>query len=291
GAMGAMRALGPPRLALIALIALIPLIASCGRRQQESRIVLAATTSLEDTGLLDMLAREFRQAHPEIELVPIAVGTGQAIELGRRGDADVLITHDSLSELELVRSGVARERRSLMHNDFIIAGPPQDPARAAGDDALRALRAIAAAHASFISRGDDSGTHRRELELWRQTGIDPRGSAWYIEAGLGQGDALLLAGQKRAYILSDRATYTRFAPRLDLAILTEGDARLINRYAVTVLAGERAQAAEVFANWVTSTDVQERIGKFGRAEYGESFFQPAAHGAVRHDTIPTGERS
>lgn len=264
---------------------------SCARAK--TRLVLAATTSLEDTGLLDVLGARFAKDHPEIELSPIAVGTGEAIQLGRRGDADVLLSHDSVAEMQLVHAGVAAERRSVMFNDFIIAGPATDPAHAAGFDAINGVRAIAQKRALFISRGDDSGTHREEMKLWQEAGLDPKqvGGDWYVEAGLGMGDALLLAGQKRAYVLSDRGTYLRFRPRIDLAVLVEKDPGLINRYGVTVMNGKRAAAARVFADWVTSADVQTMIGNFGQAEFGRSLFTPSAHGAALHDTIPTGERS
>lgn len=266
------------------------MLAGCGRETAPTRLVVAATTSLEDTGLLDYLAAEFRTAHPEIELVPIAVGTGQALALGRRGDADVLITHDSVAEVALIAAGRAQLRYSLMHNDFIIAGPSDDPAGVRGRAAIKALRAIAATKSPFISRGDDSGTHRVEMRLWREAGIQPAGTPWYVEAGLGQGDALVLAGQKRAYVLSDRATYLRFRQRIHLEPLNGRDPRLVNHYGVTVMNGDRSETALVFANWLVSPTVQSSIGSFGKAEFGESLFRPSAHGAVSHDTIPTGER-
>jgi tungstate transport system substrate-binding protein len=275
---------------LIFCLGCLLVITGCAKPAADRRLVVAATTSLEDTGLLDALAAEFRKTHPEIDLVPISVGTGQAIELGRRGDADVLITHDSVAETKLVADGVAKTRQSLMYNDFIIAGPADDPAGVRGRDATAALRAIAQAGAAFTSRGDDSGTHRREMKLWGEAGIVPTGNGWYIEAGLGQGDALVLASQKRAYLLSDRATYLRFKPRLNLEILGGPDARLINNYAVTVLNGERERLGLLFADWLVSREVQALIGEFGRAEFGQSLFNPSAHGAVLHDTIPTGER-
>jgi tungstate transport system substrate-binding protein len=265
------------------------LLLGCRGEQTETRLVLAATTSLEDTGLLDSLSAMFAADHPDITLAPVAVGTGQAMQLARSGDADVIITHDSAAETRLVADGIARERQSLMYNDFVIVGPANDPSRAAGRDAAAALRAISAARALFVSRGDDSGTHRKEQQLWQHAGIEPAGE-WYVEAGLGQGDALILGGQKRAYMLSDRATYLRFAPRIDLAVLTEGDLRLQNNYAVSVIAGEREAAAKTFADWLTSEAVQRRIGEFGRKEFGRSLFTPSAHGAALHDTIPTGER-
>jgi tungstate transport system substrate-binding protein len=281
-------ALSRSRALAVRFLAVLLLITGC-QSGDETRLVLAATTSLEDTGLLDTLAAEFASAHPDIRLTPIAVGTGQAIQLARRGDADVLITHDSAAEIALVADGVAKERKSLMHNDFVIAGPADDPAHARGTDALASLRAIAAAGATFVSRGDDSGTHRKELALWRAANTTPRGS-WYIEAGLGQGDALLLASQKRAYILTDRATYIRFEPRLGLDVIAERDARLLNTYGVVVLNGKHEEAANTFAGWLTSEDVQRLIGEFGRTTFGESLFIPSDHGAAVHDTIPTGER-
>ena len=272
------------------LILVLLLLAACGGNSSgPTRLVLAATTSLEDTGLLDTLAVAFERDHPEIQLAPIAVGTGQAIQLGRRGDADVLIVHDSAAEMKLVADGVALERRSLMHNDFVIAGPAHDPAGARGNDAAAALRAIAASGSLFVSRGDDSGTHRKELQLWREAGI-PNSGEWYVEAGVGQGDALILASQKGAYLLSDRATYLRFKPRLALEVVAEGDPRLVNSYGVIVLNGDRKEEALILADWVTSTRGQEMIARFGRAEFGESIFNPSVHGAALHDTIPTGER-
>ena len=265
------------------------LLAGCRDPSEHTRIVLAATTSLEDTGLLDTLAIEFAKAHPDIALSPIAVGTGQAIQLSRRGDADVMITHDSAAEVALVADGSGAERRTLMYNDFLIAGPPTDPARARGTDVLAALRAIQSSAAPFVSRGDDSGTHRKELALWRDAQIQPRGD-WYIEAGLGQGDALMLASQKGAYMLTDRATYVRFKARLNLDVISAGDARMRNVYGVVVMNGKNAEAAMLFADWITSANVQRLIGEFGNAATGESLFVPSGHGAVLHDTIPTGER-
>lgn len=255
-----------------------------------TRLVLGATTSIEDTGLLDVIIAEFARQHPEIEISGVAVGTGQALELGRRGDADVLLSHDSAAETQLVADGSARERRSVMHNFFVIAGPDEDPADVRGNKPVEAFKAIAKNHASFVSRGDDSGTHRRELSFWHELGIDPQGESWYVEAGLGMGDALLLAGQKRAYILSDLASFLRFKSRTGLEILCDQDAKLLNPYGVTVLAGKRAQAATVFADWITGEEAQRLIGDFGSEEFGQALFIPSARGAVRHDTIPIGER-
>ena len=237
--------------------------------------MLAATTSIEDTGLLDVLAAAFTKDHPEIELSPISVGTGQALALGRQGDADVLISHDSAGETQLIADGIATQRSSLMQNDFIIAGPAEDSAHARGNDAASALRNIAQAHALFISRGDDSGTHRKEKQLWKLAGIAPAG-AWYVEAGLGMGDALLLAGQKHAYILTDRGTYLRFRGRVGLEPLCEGDPHMLNRYAVTVIKGPHQKEAETFSDWMTSPATQKLIGDFGKADFGQPLFIPVA---------------
>jgi tungstate transport system substrate-binding protein len=254
------------------------LVASACGGQKKTRLVLAATTSLEDTGLLDILAAEFAKTHPDIELSPVAVGTGQAIQLGRRGDADVLLSHDSAAEMELVSEGVAVERSSVMYNDFIIVGASSDPASAKGSDPRRGLTAIAKTGSTFVSRGDDSGTHRKEKALWRAAGVEPDSieGSWYIRAGVGMGDALLLAGEKHAYVLTDRGTYLRFKPRIGLAVLVEGDSALHNKYGVTVMKGERQKAAEVFARWVRSEQVQRIIGNFGRAEFGQPLFTPSA---------------
>ena len=263
--------------------ALLLTVASCAQGKPKTRLVLAATTSIEDTGLLDVLARAFAKAHPEIELSPIAVGTGQAIQLARNGDADVVLSHDSAGETALVTEGIAKDRESVMYNDFVIAGPPADPAGARGSDAVAGLRAIAQKRATFISRADDSGTNREEKKLWKLAAIDPHQSAgdWYVEAGLGMGDALLMAGQKQAYILTDRGTYMRFQRRLGLNVVCEGDARLLNRYGVTVMKGKRIAAAQTFADWITSSDTQRLIGDFGRKEFGQPLFTPSARGAQR----------
>lgn len=265
----------------IAALLLAAGLGACAKTNAPTRLVLAATTSIEDTGLLDSLAASFAKAHPEIELSPVAVGTGQAIHLARTGDADVVLSHDSAAEMQLVAEGRARERRSVMFNDFIIAGPAGDAARARGRDAIAALRAIHGTHALFVSRADDSGTYRKEMQLWKEAGIDPKtGGEQYIEAGLGMGDALLLAGQKRAYILTDRGTYLRFRSRVGLDVVCEGDARLLNRYGVTIVSGPRQEAAATFADWITSAETQKLIGEFGRKEFGQALFTPSARGAV-----------
>lgn len=275
---------------ILCCLSVLLIMSGCRPAPDRTRLVLAATTSLEDTGLLDVLAAEFERAHPNIDLAPIAVGTGQAIQLGRRHDADVLVSHDSAGEMQLVREGAAKERRSVMYNDFVIAGPRTDPVKIRGTDALAAFRTIRDRKAMFISRGDDSGTHRRELAIWREAAVDPAQNSNYIEAAVGMGDALLMAGQKQAYILTDRGTYMRYRQRVELDILVENDPPLFNRYGVTILHGRHAKEAEVFADWLTSARVQRMIGEFGKDEFGRPLFEPSANGAAPHDTIPTGER-
>lgn len=193
--------------------------------------------------------------------------------------------------MQLVNGGQAVSRANVMYNDFVIAGPPNSGSETCVG-ASEAMKAIATNRASFVSRGDDSGTHRKEKMLWRELGIDSDTitADWYVRAGVGMGDALLLAGQKHAYILTDRGTYLRFAKRVDLDVTCENDSRLLNTYGVTVMKGDRRIAAAEFARWITSEDVQRLIGEFGRKEFGRSLFMPYANGAASHDTIPTGER-
>jgi tungstate transport system substrate-binding protein len=236
------------------------------------RVVLATTTSVEDSGLLDSLATSFQSAYPQYILAPVAAGTGMVLEIGRRKDADVLITHDSAGEMEFVAGGYGHSRRYVMQNDFIIVGPPDDYAKVRGLNALAALRQLAQREIPFVSRADDSGTHRRELRLWREAGVKPAGD-WYMQAGVGMGDALLLAGQKHAYILADRATYLTFKPRVDLDVMVDGDPPLANKYAVIIVAGARNEAAgKVFADWLLGPHGRSVISSFGRAEYGQPLF-------------------
>lgn len=235
-------------------------------------MILATTTSIDDSGLLDTLAASFQAAHPQYLLAPVAAGTGMVLEIGRRKDADVLITHDSAGEVEFVRAGHSSERRYVMQNDFIIVGPPDDPADVRGGNALSALRKFVHAHITFVSRADDSGTHRRELRLWQLAGFHPAGE-WYIQAGVGMGDALLLAGQKRAYILTDRATYIKFRRRIQLDVMVDGDPPLLNKYGLLVVNESRNEAGgRAFAEWVLGPQGRALISGFGVAEYGQPLF-------------------
>jgi tungstate transport system substrate-binding protein len=194
------------------------------------------------------------------------------LEIGRRQDADVLITHDSIGEVEFVESGYGHSRRYVMQNDFIIVGPGEDPARVRGSSALAALRTFASQRQVFVSRADDSGTHRREMRLWQEAGVQPAGE-WYLQAGVGMGDALLLAGQKRAYIMTDRATYIKFKPRINLEVMIDGDPPLLNKYSVIIVTGARnEEGGKAFADWLVGPGGRAIIEGFGRAQFGEPLF-------------------
>jgi tungstate transport system substrate-binding protein len=211
---------------------------------------------------------------------PIAVGSGEAIEMGARGEADVVLAHSPAAERELMASGRAGRRRTVMHNDYVIVGPPGDPAGVKGSAAAEALDRIARREATFVSRGDESGTHAFELSLWRRASAEPAGG-WYQEAGQGMGATLQIAGDKGGYTISDRGTYLATESARDLEILVEGGAELLNVYHVidiTERAGERVNAAgaRALADWLVSPAAQSRIETFGEAEFGEPLFVPDA---------------
>jgi tungstate transport system substrate-binding protein len=210
----------------------------------------------------------------------LAVGSGQAIELGRRGEADVLLVHSPAAETKFVAEGTAGQRRLVMHNDFVLVGPAADPAGIKGMSSVDAMKKIATAQAVFISRGDDSGTNAKEKDLWSKAGISPSGK-WYQSTGQGMGATLQVASEKAGYTLSDRATYLAQRDTLELQVLSEGDPGLLNVYHVielTTKAGERVQtdAGKAFADWILSPSVQQTIGQFGKAKFGQSLFTPDA---------------
>lgn len=243
------------------------------------QVVLASTTSTEDSGLFDQLIPAFEESHPGLDVVVIAVGSGEALELGRRKDADVLLVHAPAAESAFVARGHGTDRRRVMYNDFVIVGPAADPAGVRElDDAAEALRRIAATGAPFISRGDDSGTHKKELALWRAAGVSPAG-AWYREAGQGMGDVLRIAAERRAYALADRATCLFLREALQLEVLVEGDERLINPYGVIAVAGARNLAgARAFRDWITGPEGQALIARYGAERFGRPLFIPTADG-------------
>jgi tungstate transport system substrate-binding protein len=265
------------RFVLAALLALA-VLAGCAAPDDRS-LVLATTTSTQDSGLLDDLLPAFT-ADTGWRVQTVAVGSGQAIELGRRGEADALLVHSPAAEEALVAEGATGRRLLVMHNDFVLVGPPADPAGVRGTDSVTALEAVAAAEAVFVSRGDDSGTNAKEDGLWERAGIVPAG-AWYQETGQGMGPTLQVASERGGYTLSDRATFLAQRDSLALEVLSEGDPGLLNVYHViemTSRAGDRVRTdgAAAFADWITSPVAQERIGAFGTAESGRPLFTPDA---------------
>ncbi|HPP30964.1 MAG TPA: substrate-binding domain-containing protein [Soehngenia sp.] len=239
-------------------------------------IILATTTSTQDTGLLDYLLPLFTE-ETNIEVKTIAVGSGKAIQMARDGEADVLLVHAKADELKLVEEGYATERRDVMYNDFILVGP-SDGKLQKGEDISSALKEISDNKLSFVSRGDDSGTHKKELELWKLIGIEPSGE-WYIETGSGMGDTLKVADEKRAYTLADRGTYLSLKDTLDLDIIVEGDENLFNQYGVLPVNPEKFETinydgAVKFMEWITRDDIQKLIGEYGIEEYGQALFIP-----------------
>lgn len=248
--------------------------AGCGLDGERTQLRVASTTSLYDTGLLDELVPAFQAAHPGYEAQVVAVGTGEALALGRRGDADVVLAHAPGREEQFVAEGHGLRRTTFMRNDFVIAGPADDPAGVAGTaDAADALRRIARAEAGFASRGDDSGTNIRELTLWRNAGLEPGGD-WYLDVGQGMGSTLLFAGERRAYVLTDRATLTTLrANGLDLVELyTDGDA-MRNVYSVIPAARAlRPEAAAAFEAWILGPEAAAIIRDFGVERYGQALF-------------------
>lgn len=264
---------------LIAVLVLGLVLAGCGQKQEETggEIMLATTTSTYDTGLLDYLNEAFTEK-TGIEVKVTPKGTGQALELGKRGDADVLLVHDRASELQLVEEGYFVDRQDVMYNDFIILGPAADPAGIKGmKDAVEALKAIAEKGSTFVSRGDDSGTHRLELRLWEQAGVEVEGKEWYNAVGQGMGDTLRVAHEKEAYVISDRGTYLSLKDDLELEILVEGDPVLFNQYGVMAVNPEKHEhvkydLAKKYIDFLMSEEGQERIASF--KVKGEQLFFP-----------------
>jgi tungstate transport system substrate-binding protein len=252
--------------------------ASSGEAADNGRMILATTTSTQDSGLLDELVPRFEK-DSGCSVKTIAVGSGEALELGERGDADVLLVHSPEAEEEYMQGGHGTSRKAVMHNDFIVVGPADDLAKIKGmRSAAEAFTRIAKAEAPFASRADESGTNTKELSLWEAAAIEPAGS-WYIETGQGMGETLTIASQKQAYTLSDRGTYLA-TENLDLEPLVEGGKDLLNPYHVIVVKGEGVNrtCAQQFSDWITSSRTQGEIGRFGVKQYGEPLFVPDAAG-------------
>lgn len=253
-------------------------LASCGQNLQDKNLTLATTTSVNDSKLLDYLT-PILEKDTGIKLKIIAQGTGQAIKTGENGDADVLIVHDKASEEKFVSDGYGLKRIEFMYNYFVIVGPADDPAgiKAAGENnAVEAFKTIAAKKVPFVSRGDNSGTNKKELAIWKTAGIEPSGD-WYISAGKGMGDVLLMANEKKAYTLTDKATYLSMKDKLGLQIVLENAKDLFNQYTVIAVnpakhTGINKEGADVFIKWLTSDRTLKLIGDYGKKEYGESLF-------------------
>jgi tungstate transport system substrate-binding protein len=265
---------------LPALAAALCLSLPVGARAQDRSITVASTTSTEQSGLFGHLLPAFTRA-TGIAVRVVALGTGQALDVGRRGDADVVFVHDREAEQKFLEEGFSTRRYPVMYNDFVLVGPRADPAGARGDNIVAALRQVAAAKAPFISRGDRSGTHAAELRLWQVAGIDPAGGrgSWYREIGQGMGPALNTAAASDAYLLSDRGTWISFRNRQGLRILTEGDQRLFNQYGVMLVNPARhphvkAAEGQAFIDWLVSKAGQDAIAAYQID--GEQLFFPNA---------------
>ena len=261
---------------LLAVLLLAPFTAAA----QRAPVILSTTTSTQDSGLLDVLVPMFeRQTGYTVKT--ISVGTGQALALAARGEADVTLAHAPSLEKKYVTEGKMLNRRLVMYNDFVVIGPEDDPAKVRGEKkALEALKKIAGAGARFVSRGDKSGTHLLEQGLWKQAGVEPR-APWYIESGQGMGATLGIADDRKAYTLTDRATYLAFQKRVVLTIMVEGDRPLLNIYSVMEVNpanGPRVNAAggKAFAEFVLAPETQQVIKGYGLDKYGQPLFVPIA---------------
>jgi len=269
---------------------LLLLAAGCGRSTgpggaasgRPRRLRLATTTSLDNSGLTDVLLPPLEEGR-QIRVDVIAVGSGKALEMGRNGDVDVLIVHDPEGEREFVRAGFGVNRRTFMHNDFLLVGPAGDPAGIRGmRDAAAAMAAVASTGSTFVSRGDNSGTHRKEQAILKAAGVK-RGWAGYLEAGQGMGATLMMADERRAYALTDRGTYIAFKDKIELVPLCEGDPRLNNPYSIIAVNPARWKHVNYLdamrlVGWVTSRRGQQIIGRFRKG--GEQLFVP--------DAVPLG---
>ncbi|MGZ9220756.1 MAG: substrate-binding domain-containing protein [Anaerolineales bacterium] len=262
------------------LLVVLIFLTSCNTKSQNTDLLLVSTTSTQDSGLLDVLLPAFTaQTGYNVQLV--AVGSGQALKIGEQGNADVILLHSPAAEKDFVANGFGIDRRLVMHNDFVLVGPASDPAVIRGGNPAEALEKISALGATFVSRGDDSGTHVKELALWKNAGLDPAGQDWYLETGQGQGATLSIASEKGAYALTDRGTFLAYKSNVDLETLVEGDPFLLNVYHVITVNPEKwpkvnLEGAKAFADFITSSEGQKIIAGFGVEKYGQPLFLPDA---------------
>jgi tungstate transport system substrate-binding protein len=270
---------------IVALVAAAVLAGGCGT-SEPTTLVLGTTTSTQDSGLLDVLLPAFEKQY-NVKVKAIAVGTGEALKMGEKGDADVLMVHSKASEEEFVKNGFGLERVQVAYNDFIIVGPAADPAGIKGDkSAADAFKKIAAGGATFVSRADDSGTNKAELALWKAAGVNPKGQPWYLETGQGMGETLTITDQKQGYTLSDRATFVTRKGTLNLVVLAEGDKALFNQYGVIVVNPAKhpniklnTKGAEDFVEFLTSEKGQGLIDSYKKN--GVVLFHANASGQTR----------
>lgn len=266
------------RLATLAVLTCVAALSGLAVGAQAQTIVMASTTSTEQSGLFPYLLPEFKKA-TGIDVKVVAVGTGQAIDMGRRGDADVLFVHDQVAEEKVVAEGFAIKRFAVMYNDFVLIGPAADAAKVRGGNIVDALRKIASTNSDFVSRGDKSGTHAAELRFWKSLGEGASKGSGYKECGCGMGQALNMAASTGAYVLADRGTWLSFKNRADLAVLVEGDKALFNQYGVMVVNPAKhphvkVAEAQKFVDWVISPAGQNVIASY-KIE-GQQLFFPNA---------------
>ncbi len=264
-----------------AIAAVMLLLGASALQAQEKTIILATTTSTQDSGLLDVLVPAFEKKTGYF-VKTISVGSGQAMAMGQKGEADVLLVHSPAAEKQFMADGLGVERRLVMHNDFIILGPAEDPAKIKGmKSAPEAFKKIAAAGSLFLSRGDNSGTHAKEKAVWKDAGVAYEGEKWYQQTGLGMGQTLNVANEKKGYVLADRGTYLALAKNLKLDLLVQGDAVLLNIYHVIEVNPSKwpkvnIKGAKAFADFMVSKETQDTIKTFGVDKFGSPLFFPDA---------------
>ena len=269
------------KIILWAVVSLFIFMGSSMAFAQTKTIILATTTSTQDSGLLDVLIPIFEK-NTGYFVKTIAVGSGQAMAMGQKGEADVLLVHSPAAEKKFVAEGYGINRRLIMHNDFIIVGPPEDSAKIKGiKSASEAFKKMASSNALFLSRGDNSGTHSKEKAIWKAAGINPEGEKWYQQTGLGMGQTLSVTAEKKGYTLADRGTYLALKKNLGLDILVEGDAILLNIYHVIEVNPAKwpkvnAAGGKAFADFMVSKETQDIIKTFGVDKFGSPLFFPDA---------------
>jgi tungstate transport system substrate-binding protein len=276
-----MRWIKGTKIMLWTVVSLFILLGSSTVLAQTKTVILSTTTSTQDSGLLDVLIPIFEK-NTGYFVKTIAVGSGQAMAMGQKGEADVLLVHSPAAEKKFVAEGYGVNRRLIMHNDYIIVGPSEDPGKVRGIKSTpESFKKIASAKALFLSRSDKSGTHVKEMDIWKATGINPEGEKWYQQTGLGMGQTLNIAAEKKGYTLADRGTYLALKKNLGLDILVEGDAILLNIYHVIEVNPARwpkvnGVGAKAFADFMVSKETQDIIRTFGVEKFGSPLFFPDA---------------